>query len=340
MGLTPVLDVWAGFSLNSGGDTPLTGDALTPYIDDVLDELEFILGDATTYWGGIRSSLGYPSPFALSHVEIGNEDDLGNGCSTYADRFTRIHDAIKAAHPSLILIASNAAPDCLPAQLPEGAWVDYHTYANESSLVANFSQWDNWDRSIPVFVGEFACNGTADGVRPLLPYMGGSVAEAVYMIGFERNADVIQMQAYAPTLQLFNSTQWTPNMIEFNQNPGGVIRSTSYYVQQMFARNFGSTTRAVESDAAFGPVYWSATAGGGTTYLKLANYGPEAQIVSVRVEGAVEGTVTLLYGADRAAANPETGEVIQPVRLTVPVCGDGTMQFQLPAWSVGVLAST
>lgn len=40
MELTPVLGVWAGFALQSGGNTPITGDALKPYIDDVLNELE------------------------------------------------------------------------------------------------------------------------------------------------------------------------------------------------------------------------------------------------------------------------------------------------------------
>lgn len=43
MNLTPVLGVWAGFALESGGSTPFTGDALTPYIDDVLNELEVCL---------------------------------------------------------------------------------------------------------------------------------------------------------------------------------------------------------------------------------------------------------------------------------------------------------
>lgn len=42
MNLTPVLGVWAGFSLDSGGSTPITGSALQPYIDDVLNELEVV----------------------------------------------------------------------------------------------------------------------------------------------------------------------------------------------------------------------------------------------------------------------------------------------------------
>jgi alpha-N-arabinofuranosidase len=40
MGMATVLAVWAGFSLGAGGDIPFTGDALQPYTDDVIAELE------------------------------------------------------------------------------------------------------------------------------------------------------------------------------------------------------------------------------------------------------------------------------------------------------------
>lgn len=38
MGMTPVLAVWAGLSLNGGGI--VTGSALDPYVDDIMNELE------------------------------------------------------------------------------------------------------------------------------------------------------------------------------------------------------------------------------------------------------------------------------------------------------------
>lgn len=40
MNLEPLLGIWAGFALESGPGTPITGDALTPYVDDALNELE------------------------------------------------------------------------------------------------------------------------------------------------------------------------------------------------------------------------------------------------------------------------------------------------------------
>ncbi|GME36482.1 Cytochrome P450 [Neofusicoccum parvum] len=343
MGLAPILGVWDGFALESGEGTPITGDALTPYIDDVLNELEFILGDSSTTYGSLRASLGYSDPFTLTHVEIGNEDYLGGGCDTYPERFTAFYDAIHAAYPDITIIASAAealAPTCLPSPLPAGVMQDYHTYASETDLVANFSQWDHQNRSLPIFVGEFSCYSNAAGDRNVLPFMACSVAEAVYMLGFERNADVVLMSTYAPLLQLFNATQWTPDLVGYTQAPGGVVRSTSYFVQQMFAQNWGSSTRAVDSDAAFGPVYWAASGeDGGATYVKVANYGADEQSMSVSVEGAADATLTTLAGAQTAENSEEAGEVVVPVTST-PDGSNGTFAFTLPAWSVAVLATS
>ena len=58
------------------------------------------------------------------------------------------------------------------------------------------------------------------------------------MTGFERNADVVEMSAYAPLLAHVDAWQWTPNLIWFDN-----LRSfgtPSYYAQQMFGANLGA----------------------------------------------------------------------------------------------------
>lgn len=136
-------------------------------------------------------------------VEIGNEDMLGGGCASYAERFTAFYDAIHAAYPDLTIVASTSESDCLPSQMPDGTVVDYHDYNTPDGLVGQFNYFDNLDRSLPYLVGEY---GQTDVDIPIIK---GSVGEAVFMIGMERNSDVVQMASYAPLLQLVNSTQWT-----------------------------------------------------------------------------------------------------------------------------------
>ncbi|OGM40793.1 alpha-N-arabinofuranosidase A [Aspergillus bombycis] len=293
----------------------------------------YVLGDSSTEYGSLRASYGRKEPWKLTMVEIGNEDMLGGGCASYVERFTAFYDAIHAAYPDLTIIASTDQSSCLPSKLPEGAWVDYHNYNTADNLVKQFSQFDNKDRSVPYFIGEYSCQ--QDNAWP---FMQGSVAEAVYMIGIERNSDVVKMAAYAPLLQLVNSTQWTPNLIAFTQNPSTVIETTSYYVQQMFSVNRGDTLHSVTSDSAFGPVYWVASSAGDEYYVKLANYGADSQEISVSISGKTGGKLTVLADSDPKAFNSDSQTLVTPSESDVKAT-NGKFTFMLPAWSVGVLAA-
>ena len=167
------------------------------------------MGSEDTPNGALRASHGHPEPFPLAHVEVGNEDDLSNGCESYASRFTDFYNAIRAAYPDLVIIASTTNDDCLPNPKLEGMWTDQHHYLNPDEFVGLFNEFDNKDRSFPVFVGEYAVTLDVSGGSLERPIMIGSVAEAVYMIGMERNSEVVMMAAYAPLLQHFADTQWT-----------------------------------------------------------------------------------------------------------------------------------
>ena len=91
---------------------------LQPYIDDALNELEFIAGPADSPWGSRRAELGHPKPFNLEYVEVGNEDWVAGyptGYDTYRDyRFPRFNEAIKAAYPNITVLYSGATTDGYP----------------------------------------------------------------------------------------------------------------------------------------------------------------------------------------------------------------------------------
>lgn len=225
MDLVALLGVWDGLALAQSGNI-VTGDALKPYIQDTLNELEvneilfwlcglvaeclqYILGDANTTYGKLRASHGYPNPWPLTYVEIGNEDQWWYGNSSYAGRLTAFHDAIKAKYPNLVIIAST--DEALTGQKPEGIWVDYHSYGPAGKFVNEFNKFDNVDRKVPYVVTEYACVSMDNGTYLQQPTMQASVAEAVFMIGMERNSDVVQMAAYAPLLQNYGGYEWKVN---------------------------------------------------------------------------------------------------------------------------------
>lgn len=149
--LEPVLGVFAGYWLD---ETAAPEDELQQYVDSALDELEFLMGDSSTAWGAYRISLGYPEPFTIKFVEVGNEDGLSDtGLDTYRGyRLGAFYDAIKAAYPDIQIFSSNT--DWIYGDSGQ----DYHEYTLPDYFVGQFDFFDNFANSTghPIMVGEFA----------------------------------------------------------------------------------------------------------------------------------------------------------------------------------------
>ena len=176
--------------------------------------------------GRAARKAGHPEPFNLKYVEIGNE----NGGPAYHERWPLFYRAVKAKYPDIQLIA-NVWGGYPTNELPE--IVDEHYYSNPEFFIQNAGKYDKYDRDGPkIFVGEYAVtqNCGAGNLR-------GAVGEAAFMIGMERNSDIVMMAAYAPLFVNVNHKRWNPDLINFDSSR--VYGLPSYYVQQMFAQNRG-----------------------------------------------------------------------------------------------------
>lgn len=354
LGMEPLLDVFAGYALN--GERLSTAEDLQPYVQDALDQIEYIVGDAGTTWGAQRARDGHPEPFALRYVEIGNEDFFDKSGS-YDKRFAIFYQAIKARYPHLQLISTMPA-HATPSQRPD--LVDDHLYAwGEAQMYEHLADYDSRPRSEPkVFVGEWA---THDGWP--MPNMKAAIADAAYLTSLERNADVVVMAAYAPLLANLSqvsgpsrdkSMQWAVNMIGYDALKA--YGTPSYHVQKMFAASLGdvvldSSGRDVPEwttadKKAFPSLHWVATRTGepgqpGRVQLKLASRAAVAQPVRVQLAGlkkvASRGTLTLLSSPDPEAGNSldEPSRIAPKTQVFKGLSRDFTLT--LPAYSVAVL---
>ncbi|KAJ5998864.1 glycoside hydrolase [Penicillium sp. IBT 35674x] len=334
MGMEPLLAVWSGLTLDNSA---VSGSDLDPYVDDILNELEYCLGSTDTTYGALRAKNGRTDPWPLKYIEVGNEDNVySNGCATYASRFTQIYDAVHAEYPNLTIIASTTDTSCLPSTIPDGVITDIHHYLSPDGFIDLFNEWDNWSRDWPIFVGEYASTTANDGSTTYWSNMQGSCSEAVYMIGMERNSDIVKMASFAPLLEHYDMAEWSPDLFGLDSSPGSITGSTSYYVQKMFSTNRGSTIMPVTSDSAFGPVYWVASVSDtGTYYVKLANYGPSTENVTININGATAGSLELLSGGELVSNYPHDVSI---TTSTTSVSGSGTFTVDMPAWAVAVLA--
>ncbi|WAL98918.1 alpha-L-arabinofuranosidase C-terminal domain-containing protein [Streptomyces sp. Je 1-369] len=253
---------------------------LKRHIQDTLDLIEFANGPVTSQWGRKRAEMGHPEPFRLTHLEVGNEENLPEA---FFARFQKFRAAIEAAHPDVSVI-SNSGPDDSGA-IFDTAWklnreadvdmVDEHYYNSPQWFLENNDRYDSYDRQGPeVFLGEYASQGNR---------FSNALSEAAFMTGLERNADVVKLASYAPLLANEDYVQWKPNMIWFDNDQSW--GSANYETQKLFMRNVGD--EVVPSTASGTP----ATSGPITGAVGLSTWGTSAAYDDVKVTGEDGGTL-------------------------------------------------
>lgn len=243
VGATPMPIVAAGVCCQNtrGGAIGIPMDEMPAYVQDVLDLVEFANGATDSAWGARRAELGHPEPFGLRYLGIGNEDAITDD---FRVRCATIEDAVRERYPDLTIIGT-AGP--LPFGLDfEAGWefarergtdvVDEHAYRSPRWFHQNIDRYAAYSRDEPaVYFGEWAAR--TNTVRSAL-------AEAAFMVGMERNSDVVRLASYAPLLARMGGTQWVPDLIYFDADR--VYPSASCYVQQAFAAERGEQVHAVE----------------------------------------------------------------------------------------------
>ena len=273
-------------------------DQLQPYIDDVLDLIEFANGDpAKNKWAKLRADMGHPAPFNLKFVAIGNEQ----WGKIYPENLKPFVDQVRKKYPKIQIIGSSGPNsegrdfDYLWPEMRKlkADLVDEHFYRPESWFLKSGPRYDKYDRKRPkVFAGEYACHGAGKKWN----HFEASLMEAAFMTGIERNADVVHMATYAPLFAHVDGWQWRPDMIWYDNLRS--FRSCSYYVQQLFSLNKGSNVlpltmngKPVEGidgqDGLFASsVYDKAT---NSVIVKIVNTGDKAQDITLNLQG-MKGT--------------------------------------------------
>jgi len=248
----PIINCGMACQFNTGQLVPM--DELQPYVQDALDLIEFANGPATSKWGKKRSEMGHPEPFDMKMLGIGNEQ----WGPQYIERYKVFIKAIKEKYPDITLIAAvGSDPEIFPNGPAEVKYlqselrklnaeiVDEHFYRGPDWFLESADHYDNYERKGPkVFVGEYAAQSRGVASPDNRNNLHCALAEAAFMTGLERNADLVVMSCYAPLFGNVDGWQWTPDLIWFDNLR--VYGTPNYYVQQMFSLNRGDKLLSVQ----------------------------------------------------------------------------------------------
>lgn len=324
--MKPVLAVYAGYSLAQEHVNP--GPDLEPYVQDALDEIEYVTGGPETKWGAQRAKDGHPAPFKLTYVEIGNEDQFDRSGS-YEGRYAQFYKAIKAKYPDLQLIAT------MPLKQMKPDVQDDHYYVRATQNFADAHHYDKTDRNGPkIFVGEWA---TREGIPT--PNMGAALGDAAWMTGLERNSDLIVMSCYAPLFVNVNpgGMQWDTDLIGYNTATS--YGSPAFYAQVIFSSYLGDHTIASDIQDAGEKLFYSATINSAKKqlFLKLVNASSDPKPLKLALPGSHPAAEAKLVRI--SAPDTQTTNSIDDPRRIAPVESDlhnvsSEFSITLPPYSI------
>lgn len=238
LGIEPLYVINCGMTCQARKAIMFEGADLDDMLEEALAAIEYAVGPADSKWGSLRARMGHPAPFRLNYLEIGNE----NRGPEYNERYEMFRKAILERYPWLKIVSNtHVENDGLPTDI-----VDEHFYNRADWFARNTRLYDSYDRSGPdIFVGEFAV------VSGKVTKLYTAVAEAMFMVGLERNQDIVKLASYAPLFENVHFHCWYPNMIVFDNMRSFAI--PSYYVWKLFGADRGKyvVESEQESEAAY-----------------------------------------------------------------------------------------
>jgi len=217
-----------GMTCQARNMVPFEGKDLDDALQEAIDAIEYATAPVGTKWGDMRAAAGHPAPFGMDYVEIGNE----NWGPVYFERYKMCYDELKKRYPDIVFISNTHTE--LEGLTTEVA--DEHFYNTPEFFAENIHKYDSYPRKDvggpEIFVGEYAVTRGKPGT------LNAALGEAMFLMGMERNQDIVTLAAYAPLFENVSFYNWYPNLICFdNTNSYGI---PSWHMLKLMGGNRGT----------------------------------------------------------------------------------------------------
>ena len=312
------------------------------YLQSVLDLFEYANGDETTVYGAKRIEDGHKNAFDLKYIAVAN-------CE-YGDLFWRnfdeIYRAIQGRYPDVRIIISTSS-NGQSAEVVEKAKEQYRdvivdeTYCVKGGkLFSKADIYDERDRNgLQIGVNAYSVD-TAIGDTVTKNNIWSAIENASFLMGIERNGDLVQMTAYETVLEKINAQTSDTSLMWFDSHR--LLLTPDYYMQMLFANNVGTNHISMEDDFQLDGVYRSVTVDTNekVIYVKLVNSTKTPYKININVDGfknVNNPSAQYLSENFKSACNEPYEDLhVAPVQTELTV-KDNSIPYDLGSYSVNVI---
>ena len=307
-----------GWNMRTQAQDVVPMDEMDEWVAEALDLIEWANGDVNTTWGKKRAEQGHPAPFNLKYLGLGNEEKI---TPEFEERFKYIYNKVREKYPDIVIVGT-AGPGSHKGNPDfENGWriadetgvdvLDEHYYEPRDYFLNNQQNYDNYprDRKTKVYLGEYAAKDKK---------LADALYEGLYLLGIERNGDVVTMTSYAPLFAKKHHESWNPDLIYFDNQK--VVLTCSYYIQQMFGTTAGDYYYGDVATFQGGDKFQGASTvlntQKGELYIKLINAADEAKTATIdlsRFKGVPsKALTTTISGASLDVENNYDAQPVAP----------------------------
>ncbi len=314
---------------------------IKPYVQNVLDFIEYATGDETTLWGAKRISDGHENPFVLKYIAL-DDEVIDEG---YWARFNTVYEAVSEKYPDIKIITSSGnTPDDVWQKIDatyKNVFVNEYYGKGKVDLYDSVHKFDDYERSgAQVVVDSFVSNADGIGTFVTTNNIWSALENSAFLLGLEKNADVVQMALYKWSLAKRNAHSEKTSLIWFDSQD--LLLTADYYSQMIFANNMGTNYISTDFDMENEGIYQSSTVDivNKIVYVKLVNTTSKPYKFDIQLDGfknVNNPSVQYMTEKFKSAYNDFDEQLhVAPTETTLEV-KDDTISYDMGSYSISVV---
>lgn len=297
------------------------------YVQNILDFIEYATGDETSEWGARRVADGHEKPFGLQYIAL------------EGDNLKTVYDVVSEIYPEIRLI-TNQNDENLNSDY-KNVLVNEYYGKGKIDLYDSFHKYDEYERSgAQITVDAFA--STADGIGTTITMnnIWSALENTTFLMGLEKNSDLVQMASYKNTLAKRNAQQDKNALVWFDSQ--SILLTADYYSQLIFANNMGTNYISTDFDMEEDGIYQSTTVDvkNKVVYVKLVNTTSNPYNFNIELDGfknVNNPSAQYMTEKFRSAHNNFDEQLhVAPTEMALEV-KDNTISYDMGSYSISVV---